>query len=96
MKTVTQKFMGKNMMVDRLTEQLRTGGLKGDPRAAAMSILKNRGHVNSKGELTAAGKKRDAMTAEERAIDRSVKRTGRKESEFTYNPKTNRATLKRR
>lgn len=95
MKTITQKFMGKNMLIDRLTAQLKTGGVKGDARATALAILQKRGHVDSKGKLTPAGKKRDAMTAEERAIDRSAKRTGRDKSEFTYNPKTNRATIRR-
>jgi hypothetical protein len=36
------------------------------------------------------------MTAEERAIDRAVKRTGRKSQDFTYKPSTNMAVLKNR
>jgi hypothetical protein len=46
--------------------------------------------VNDKGELTEAGKARNAMTAEERALDRA-KRAGRTGS-LTYNPQTNRVT----
>jgi hypothetical protein len=34
------------------------------------------------------------MTAEERAIDRASKESGRSASEYTYDPTTNRATLK--
>lgn len=92
MSNVTQKFMGKNMLIDRLTEQLKANGAKGDARAVALGILEKRGHVNSKGELTAAGKARNAMTAEERALDRAGKATGAEPSVFKYNPKTNRAT----
>lgn len=77
--------MGKNMLIDRLTAQVGS-------RDMALDILKKRGHVNDKGELTAAGKARDAMTAEERALDRAAKRTSKPKSAFTYNPKTNRAT----
>jgi len=33
------------------------------------------------------------MTAEERAIDRASKESGRPASDYTYNPSTNRATL---
>jgi len=34
------------------------------------------------------------MTAEERAVDRASKESGRAASEYTYDPTTNRATLK--
>ena len=81
----TQKFMGRHQLVDRLAAQVGS-------RDTALDILKQRGHVNAKGELTAAGRARDAMTAEERALDRSAKKTGAPKSAFTYNPKTNRAT----
>jgi hypothetical protein len=64
--------------------------MTGDVRQAALDILKSRGHVNDKGELTEAGKARNAMTAEERALDRA-KRAGRTGS-LTYNPQTNRVT----
>ena len=39
----------------------------------ALGILKDRGHADESGELTEAGKKRDAMTAREREIDRGDK-----------------------
>lgn len=85
----TQKFMGKGQLVDRLSAQVGNRGM-------AVNILKKRGHLKADGKtLTAAGKKRDAMTAEERAKDRASKRLGKPKNQFKYNPKTNRATLKK-
>lgn len=85
----TQKHMGKNQLVDRLAAQVGS-------REMAIGILQKRGHLKPGTEtLTEAGKKRDAMTAEERAKDRASKRTGEKSSAFSYNPRTNRATKKR-
>jgi hypothetical protein len=86
----TTDFMGKNQLVDRLAAQLRVNGMTGDTRAAAMDILKRRGHLNGKGELTADGRARDGMTAEERAIDRAKRAAPG--AQFVYNPNTNRAT----
>jgi hypothetical protein len=84
----TQKFMGKNQLVNRLAAQVKSKPL-------AVNILKKRGDLKADGKtLTAKGKKRDNMTAKERAIDRAVKRSGNKASEYKYNPRTNRATLK--
>jgi hypothetical protein len=86
----TQKFMGKHQLIDRLAAQVGN-------KASAVTILKKRGDLKADGKtLTAAGKKRDAMTAEERAKDRSAKAANRKTSEYKYSPKTNRATLKGR
>jgi hypothetical protein len=87
----TQKFMGKNQLIDRLSAQIGS-------RETALEVLKKRGHVDDKGNLTAAGKKRDAMTAEERALDRASTRsaTGKKPTAFKYNPKTNTATLRKK
>lgn len=47
-------------------------------------------------ELTEYGKKRQSMGAAGRAKDRAAKRSGRKPSEYKYNAKTNRATLKKK
>jgi len=85
----TQKFMGKNQLIDRLSAQIGS-------RETALEVLKKRGHVDDKGNLTAAGKKRDAMTAEERALDRASTRTGKKPTAFKYDPKTNTATLRKK
>ena len=85
---VTQKFMGKNQLIKRLSAQVGN-------EETAKNILQKRGHLKADGKtLTAAGKKRDNMTAEQRAKDRAVKSSKHKTSEYTYNPKTNRATLK--
>lgn len=84
------EFSGTNQLIDRLSWQLKNAGMTGDVRQAALDILKSRGHIDAKGNLTEAGKARDAMTAEERALDRA-KRAGRTGS-LTYNPQTNRVT----
>ena len=86
-KQATQKFMGKNKLVNRLGAQVGS-------RKLATNILKKRGDMKKSGELTKKGKKRDAMTAEQRAKDRASKRSGRPTKDFKYNPRTNRATLK--
>lgn len=78
----TQKFMGKGKLIDRLTSQTKS-------KKMAFALLTKRGHLKG-GKLTAEGKKRDAMTAEERAKDR----VGGDPGELAYNPKTNRATLR--
>jgi hypothetical protein len=79
----TQKFMGANQLLDRLTAQI------GD-RDLAIRKLRERGHMETYSlNLTAAGRARDAMTAEERALDRAARRTGKPLTAFTYNPSTN-------
>jgi hypothetical protein len=80
---MTQKFMGRGQLINRLTAQV------GD-RATEIKILQNRGHLKADGRtLTEEGKKRDAMTAEERSIDRESRRQNKPKRDFTYNPKTN-------
>lgn len=99
MATETQKYMGKGQLIKRLAAQIAHSGFKGDATAAAINQLKKRGHVDSKGYLTAAGRARDRMTAEERAIDRAAKRTKRSErseKDFKYSSSTNNATVKRK
>jgi len=85
----TQKFMGKNQIVDRLSAQVGSEKL-------ARGILQKRGLMDANGKLTAKGKARNAMTAEERAIDRATQRSKHPATAYTYNPRTNRATLKRK
>ena len=86
----TQKYMGRNQLIDRLTAQV------GGNREMALAILTERGHYDPKtNQLTAEGRKRDAMTAEERAKDRASTATGKPADSFTYNPRTNRAKTKR-
>jgi hypothetical protein len=84
----TQKFMGKNQLVDRLAAQVGSKPL-------AVNILKKRGDLKADGKtLTSEGKKRDSMTAKQRAVDRATKKSKHKDAEYKYDPKTNRATLK--
>jgi hypothetical protein len=85
----TQKHMGKGVLVKRLAAQV------GD-ESLAYALLKKRGDTNAEGKLTTKGKKRDAMTASQRAKDRAAKENGRKPKDYTYSPQTNRATLKRK
>jgi len=84
----TQKFMGRNSLIDRLAAQVGS-------RELAVGILQKRGHVDEHGNLTKSGQARDNMTAEERAKDRAAKATGKPRHAFKYNPKTNRATLRK-
>jgi len=80
---LTQKFMGRGQLIDRLAAQI------GD-RDKAIEILKKRGHLMADGKtFTPEGMKRNMMTAEERAKDRAAKKSGVPPSKFVYNPKTN-------
>jgi hypothetical protein len=85
-------------ILKRLTQQIKDNspGVK-DPEAAAIAALQKYGSFK-KGttELTDHGKTRNEMSAGDRAIDRAVKRSGRKAGEYTYDPKTNAATLKKK
>ena len=84
-------------ILDRLVGQLRKQGMStAMANATARKQLQKAG-ILKKGseELTAYGKKRQAMGAAGRAKDRAAKRSGRKASEYKYNAKTNRATLKK-
>ena len=84
----TQKFMGRGQLVNRLTAQVGSRGL-------AIELLKKRGHLKADGRtLTEEGKRRNAMTASERAKDRASKRTGLPASEFVYDRRTNVARKK--
>lgn len=58
---------GRNQLIERLTWQV------GGDKELALRILRKRGHVDADGNLTAAGKARDAMTAQEREADRGDK-----------------------
>jgi hypothetical protein len=84
----SQKHTGRHQLIDRLANQVGS-------KAAALTILKKRGQADANGNLTAKGKARDNMTAEERAKDRASKASKKPASRYKYNPKTNRATLKR-
>ena len=83
----TQKHMGRNSLIDRLSAQVGS-------KSFAIALLKKRGDLTPSGELTAKGMQRNKMTAEERAIDRASKESGKPASDYSYDPTTNRATLK--
>lgn len=81
-------------LLDRLTRQLASRGVKG-ARNMAAGLLKKRGQMTKDGKLTAKGKARQKLGDGGRAKDRAAKSAGRSSSEYNYNPKTNRATLKK-
>ena len=84
----TQQYMGRNQLVKRLTAQVGS-------KALAIKLLIKRGHLMADGKtLTKEGRKRNAMTAEERAKDRAAKEQDRSPSDFVYDRKTNKAYLK--
>jgi len=80
-------------LLTRLTNQLRAKG-KSNAASMAAALLKKRGHLDSKGNLTSLGEKRQALGDDGRAKDRASKSSGRPSSDYKYNPTTNRATLK--
>ena len=85
----TQKHLGAHELLPRLTAQVGSEGL-------AVALLKKRGDMTAKGKLTAKGKRRDAMTAEERAVDRAVKVSGKPKKSYKYDRSTNAATLRKK
>ena len=70
--------MGRGELIPRLIAQVGS-------RDFAMNLLKDRGHMNPDGTLTAEGQKRNQMTAGERAHDRA----GTTPSTHTYDSTTN-------
>lgn len=83
--------MSHQSLIDRFTEQL------GGNREMAVAILRDRGHMEQDSEkLTAEGLHREMLGPAGRAIDRAVKTSGRLARDYTYDPATNRATLKRK
>jgi hypothetical protein len=86
----TQKSMGKGQLIDRLTAQVGS-------REMAIGLLKKRGQLKADGKtLTAKGKERNNMTAEERAKDRASKESGKPASSFRYNASTNKTKSKKK
>lgn len=80
-------------IVKRLTNQLRSKGIKG-AKNMAVGLLKKYGEVSSDGKLTDKGKKRQSLGAEGRAKSRAVKYNGGKANDYKYDPKTNKASKK--
>lgn len=82
-------------ILKRLVSQLRAKGHSlTDAHKIAIAALQRSGNIDSKGKVTDKGIERGKMTPAERAKDRASKDSGRPTSDYKYNPKTNRATLK--
>lgn len=82
-------YTGSNQLVKRLASQVGSMEL-------AIALLKKRGQMDKHGRLTESGEARNSMTARERAIDRASKISTHPKEDFVYNPKTNRATLRKK
>jgi hypothetical protein len=88
--------MEKPKILIRLTAQLRGKGDK-TPAVNAIKYLRKFGILEKDSlKLTPKGKERNSMSNGERAKDRASKYSGRNNtaSDYKYDPKTNRATLK--
>jgi hypothetical protein len=77
----TQAFMGTGELLPRLMAQVGDANL-------GMSLAVKNGFITPQGGVTALGMQRNAMTAEQRALDRD--NDGRLR---TYDPLTNRTKL---
>ena len=82
-------------LLTRLTRQLASKGVSG-AKSTAIGILTKRGDMKD-GELTAKGKARQALGNDGRAKDRAARASDgkHKPQDYTYDPKTNQATLKK-
>lgn len=77
-------------------EQLRAKGMsESKAHAVAHSQMRKSGNITKSGKLTSKGKKRTKMGASGRAKDRAATKAGKKSGAYKYNPRTNRATLKK-
>ena len=86
----------KPKILERLINQLKDKGFGvGAATAIATEQQQEAGNIKKGShELTKKGKKRQKMGAAGRAKDRAAKRSGRKASEYKYNPRNNQATLR--
>ena len=99
--SLRQAVLGEQLLrepeiLDRLVQQLKDKGMDTDKaHAVARSQLSKNG-ILKKGseELTTKGKKRNSMSAAERAKDRAAKKDGKSPKDYNYNPRTNTATQK--
>ena len=84
----TQKYMGKGQLINRLAAQVGS-------KEMAIGLLKKRGQLKADGKtLTAKGKERNNMTAEQRAKDRASTESGKSASSYSYSASTNRTKKK--
>jgi len=86
--------MDKPKILIRLTAQLRGQGDK-NPSVNALKYLRKFGLIEADSlKLTEKGKIRNAMTPAERAKERQARYSGNDVDDYTYDKKTNQATLK--
>mgnify|MGYP000966156928 FL=1 len=89
----------ESKLLERLISQLMERGMKKDQaiQIATEALQKSGNLFPGTTKPTPKGIARGAMTPAQRAIDRAIKSSPKKHSkkDFTYNPKTNRATLKK-
>lgn len=85
-------------ILERLVKQLQAKGKsKSAAFAIATSTLQKAGDLKKgSNKATPKGKRRGAMTPSQRAKDRASKRSKHAASDYSYNTKTNLATLKGR
>jgi hypothetical protein len=83
-------------ILERLVSQLKAKGHNDEAaHAIAVAALQRSGNLKKGSEQpTAKGIRRGNMTPGQRAIDRESRRSGRSKTAYTYNKKTNRATLR--
>lgn len=91
-----QKKHKKPKILERLINQLKDKGFDvGAATAIATKQQQKAGNIKKGShELTKKGKKRQKMGAAGRAKDRAAKRSGKEASDYSYNPRTNGASLK--
>jgi len=77
----------KEQLIEKGTDELEAEEL-------SKNILIKRGHLNKDGSVTAEGQIRGNMSAEERAIDRAVKRFGGIPEYYEYDREKNYAYKK--
>ena len=84
-------------ILERLKKQLSSKGNSTDKvENMAINILRKHGIFKKDTiELTDYGITRNNMTSSDRAINRVVRRNGRNKEEYSYDPYTNNATLKK-
>lgn len=84
-------------ILERLVKQLKEKGHDDDAaHAIAVAALQRSGNLKpGTEEATPKGIRRGRMSPAERAKDRAAKRSGRPASHYKYDPRTNRATLKK-
>lgn len=89
--------MEKPKILKRLIKQLEDKGMPASKAVpVAVSALRKSGNLKQGSlEPTKKGITRGNMTPGERAKDRASKESGRPTSEYKYNAKTNKATLKK-